>query len=91
LYLSELPCEIACVVSGVFARRRLLRIRDVLNEGCGDAFFVRQRARQVTREMTYLVCQRGFALCIEGVGDVEPTVGDLLVGLKQFGSRWLKE
>ena len=58
----------------------------MLNEGYGDAFFVRQYARQMTCEMTHFACQRGFPLCVAGVSDVEPAPGDCLASLQQFGS-----
>jgi hypothetical protein len=74
-----------------FARRLLLRIDDVLKEGYCDVFFIRQNARQLACEMAYLTCQRDFAVCIDGVSDVEPAVDDCLAGFKQFGSRWFVE
>jgi hypothetical protein len=55
----------------VLARWRPLRICEVLKEGYGDVFFVGQHARKMACEMAYLARQRGFALCIEGVSNVE--------------------
>jgi len=51
----------------VFVRWCLLRILEALKEDYCDVFFIRQNARQMMCEMTHLACQRGFALCIEGV------------------------
>jgi hypothetical protein len=58
--------------------RRLGHIREVLKEGYCEVFFVRQNARPAAREMAYLAGQRDFALCIEGVSNVQPAVGDCL-------------
>ena len=90
LFLAyELSCEFITLVACDFLRSCQPRIREVLNECGGDAFFVRQYARQVACEMTYLARQRGFALCTEGVSDVEPALGDCLAGFKQCGDEWL--
>jgi len=82
LLTHELPREFVTLVACDFGRCHQTRIRDVLNEGHGDAFFVRQYSRQVACEIAYLACQRGFALRIEDVSDFEPAVGDCLAGLK---------
>jgi len=52
----------------------------MLGERDCDAFSIRQYARQVPRKLTHIARQNDFALQIQGVGDVEPTVENRLAG-----------